>query len=71
MRLSNSLLISLLGLVSLTLIGLVKGLDVSMAISGICLAYVSSRSAQKIGIGMAVSRDANANSENIIDKIKD
>jgi hypothetical protein len=71
MKLTNSFTISLLGLAALLILGLTKGTDVSVAISGIVLAYTGSRASQKIGLGVAVSRDANANSENVIDKLKD
>jgi hypothetical protein len=70
MKLSNSFAISLLGLVSLMILGLVKGLDTSVAISGIVLSYVGSRSAQKVGIGMAASRDPNSKVSDVIDNIK-
>ena len=46
MKLSNSLVISLLGLTSLLALGLSKGIDVSMAISGIVLSYVGARQAK-------------------------
>ncbi len=46
MKLSNSFTISLLGLASLLALGLAKGTDVSMAISGIVLSYVGARQAK-------------------------
>lgn len=71
MKLTNSLLISLLGLASLTCISLVRGLDVSMAVASIVLAYTGSRAGLK-GTGMlAASRDSAANTLEAIDKLKD
>lgn len=67
----KSFLISLLGLAALLILGLVKGIDTSMALASVVLAYTGSRASQKIGLGMAVSRDVNANSENVVDKLKD
>jgi hypothetical protein len=71
MRLSNSFIISLAGLVSLLVLGLAKGIDVSMAISGVVLAYSGSRASQKIGLGVAVSKDANASMDNHLKDLKD
>ncbi len=71
MKLSNSMLLSLAGLTSLLTMFLIKGLDTSGAIVSIVLGYAGLRAGQKVGIGIAVSKDTNANSENIVDKIKD
>jgi hypothetical protein len=55
-KLTNSLIITLIGLVCLTVLGLRNDMDVSMAISGVVLSYVGSRGALK-GTGMiAASR---------------
>jgi hypothetical protein len=69
MKLSNSFAISILGLISLTILAIVKGIDTSTAISGIILSYVGSRSAQKVGIVYSSSKDVDSNTDEIIKEI--
>lgn len=66
----KSFLISVLGLGALLTLGLAKGIDTSMAISGVVLAYVGSRSGLK-GAGMlAASRDKDCSTMDAIDKLR-
>ena len=46
MKLSNSFCISLLGLVSLLVLGVAKGVDTSLSIVGVVTAYVTARQAK-------------------------
>lgn len=69
MKLSNSFIISLAGIASLITLGLAKGVDVSMALSGVVLSYVGSRAGQKGAMVFASSRDANSNTDEIIRSI--
>ena len=71
MKLTNSFALSLVGVASLTAIALVKGIDVSIAISGIILAYAGSRSAEKASMTHSLSKDPNANTLEGIDKIRE
>lgn len=66
MKLSNSFIISIAGIASLLTLGLVKDVDVSMAISGVVLSYVGARSAQKTGIVFASSKDSTSNTDQVI-----
>jgi hypothetical protein len=69
-KLTNSLIITLIGLVCLTALGLRNDMDVSMAISGVVLSYVGSRGALK-GTGMiAASRDPEVDTLKAIEKLK-
>ena len=65
MKLSNSLTISLLSLAALTYLGH-RGIDTSMAISGVCLAYVGSRAGQKSAAIYSSSKDPKSNTDQII-----
>ena len=70
MTISNSFVISLAGIASLLTLGLVKGVDVSMALSGIVLSYVGSRAAQKTGMVFASSKDSGSKTDEIIKSIE-
>jgi sugar/nucleoside kinase (ribokinase family) len=70
MKLSNTAAISILGLIILAVLGW-RGADVSGSVVGIVLAYAGARSGQKVGLGWAVSKDANSSTENVIEKLKD
>jgi len=69
MRLSNSFILSLSGIIALLTLGLAKGIDVSMSLSGVVLSYVGSRAGQKGAMVFASSRDANSNTDEIIRSI--
>lgn len=66
----KSFLISVLGLVALLTLGLAKGIDTSMALASVVLAYTGSRASQKIGLGMAISKDPNATMDDHVDKLR-
>ena len=70
MKLSNSFVISLLGVASLTAIALLKGLDVSIGIVGIIGSYVASRSAEKAAMVHSASKDPSCSTSDIVDKVK-
>ena len=70
MKPTNSLLISLLAMLAVLLSGYMK-LGVEAVIASIAATYVLGRASQKVGIGIAVSKDPNSNTSDVIDKIKD
>lgn len=70
MKLSNSFIISLSGIIALLTLGLIKGIDTSMALSGVVLSYVGSRAGQKGAMVFASSRDANSNTDQVIKEIE-
>ena len=70
MKLTNSFALSLAGLAALAAMFLSKGLDTSGAIVTLCLGYIGSRGAQKVGIGVAAARDPNSKVSDIINEIK-
>ena len=70
MKLSNSFIISLSGIIALLTLGLAKGVDVSMALSGVVLSYVGSRAGQKGAMVFASSRDEKSNTDEIIKEIE-
>jgi hypothetical protein len=57
MKFTNSFTVSILGLLSLIILGLTKGTDVSLAIVGVITSYVGSRAAQKGSYVFSASRD--------------
>jgi len=69
MKLSNSFIISLTGIASLLTLGLVKGIDTSMALSGVVLSYVGARAGQKGAMVFASSRDEKSDTDEIIRSI--
>jgi hypothetical protein len=70
MKFSNSYILSILGIVSLTILGIVKDLDVSMAISGIILSYVGARAGQKAMFVRAAAQDDKVCTESVIRDLK-
>jgi hypothetical protein len=70
MKISNSFILSIAGLASLVLMFLTKGLDTSGAIVSIVLGYAGLRAGQKVGVGIAASKDPNSKVSDIINEIK-
>lgn len=70
MKLTNSFALSLTGLAVLAAMFLMKGLDTSGAIVSIVLGYAGLRAGQKVGVGIAASKDPNSKVSDIIDSIK-
>ena len=70
MKPTNSFILSLVGIASLLTLGLVKGMDVSVPLTGIVAAYVGARGALK-GTGMlAASRDPACDTASVIEKLR-
>ena len=59
-RLTNSLLLCILGTGALTLIAYLKGTDTSMAVATIIGAYIARRGAEGVAAVNAASKDPNA-----------
>ena len=70
MKSSNSFILSILGLICLTSIAILKGVDTSTAISLLVGGYVASRSSEKASHVWASSKDPACSTAEIIDKLK-
>jgi hypothetical protein len=70
MKLTNSFSLSILGLIALVVMFITKGLDTSTAIVSLVLGYSGLRAGQKVGVGIAASKDPNSKVSDIIDSIK-
>jgi len=68
MKLTNSAMVTVLSLAALTYLGH-RGMDVTMAISGVCLSYVGARAGQKGAMVFASSRDEKSDTDEIIRSI--
>jgi hypothetical protein len=70
MKVTNSFAISILAMLLALLSGYLK-LGTEAVIASIAATYILGRASQKVGIGIAVSKDPNSSTSDIIDKIKD
>jgi hypothetical protein len=71
MKITNSFILSIAGLLSLTGMFLAKGLDTSGSVVTLVLGYVAARQARKASDVIAASRDPSASTLEAIDKLKD
>ncbi len=69
MRFSNSFTISIITILACLVSGYFK-LGVEAVIASISGTYVLGRGAQKVGVGMAASKDPNSKVSDIINEIK-
>jgi len=70
MKLTNSMIISLISLILLFILGAWKGVDVSIPIVSVTTAYVIGRAGEKSAMVYSASVDRDCNTSEVIDKLK-